>query len=331
MATSDCFVSVVAPLYNDADIAAPFMDEVLGILKAGYENYELVLVDDGSTDATVEQVSAILDRHECVRLLRLSRRFGRDTAISAGLDSVIGDFVVVMMPESDPPSMIPELVERCRKGVGVVYGVREDRKGEPLLMRWGVDAFYWYFNRVLKINLPKNSTEFRVYSRQAVNAITRIKDRLRYLRTFPDYVGYGNEGFTYTPIRRRPQPRVRGLLESVNLAVNMVVANSTRPLRVVSGLGLASSTLSLLYSLYVVLVYLLVDDVVAGWATRSLQTSVMFVFLFLILAVLCEYVGRLLDEVKDRPPYYLLEERNSSVLIANETRKNVVTESEERG
>jgi dolichol-phosphate mannosyltransferase len=318
-------------LYNDADIAPSFMDEVLGILKAGYENYELVLVDDGSTDATVEKVSATLDRHECVRLLRLSRRFGRDTAISAGLDSVIGDFVVVMMPESDPPTMIPELVERCRAGVGVVYGVRKDRKGEPMLMRSGVDAFYWYFNRVLKINLPKNSTEFRVYSRQAVNAITRIKDRLRYLRTFPDYVGYGNEGFTYTSIQRRPQPRVRGLLESFKLAVNMVVANSTHPLRVVSGLGLALSTLSLLYSLYVVLVYLLVDNVVAGWATRSLQTSVMFVFLFLILAVLCEYVGRLLDEVKDRPPYYILEERNSSVLIADETRKNVVTESEERG
>ena len=117
--------------------------------------------------------------------------------------------------------------------------------------------------------------------------------------------------------------------EAGKTAVNMIVANSTHPLRVVSALGLILSLVSVLYSAYVVLVYLFVENVVQGWATRSLHTSVMFLFVFLILTTLCEYVGRLIGEVKDRPPYYILEERNSSVLIADEARKNVVTQSVE--
>ena len=329
MPLTDCFVSVVAPLYNDADIVEAYIEDVIGELKRGYANYELVLVDDSSSDETVERVSALLQKHECIRLIRLSRRFGQETAISAGLDSVIGDFIVVMLPESDPPKLIPQIVERCRKDVGVVFGIREHRRDEPFHLRLGARFFYWYMNRVLKMDLPKNSTDFRVFSRQALNALIRIKDRFRYLRTFSSYVGYGSESFTYQPIRRREKPRTKGFREAVAMGVNMIIANSTHPLRMVSLLGLVLAFLSVVHIGYVVLVRLLDENVVPGWATRSLHSSAMFLFLFLILSVLCEYVGRLLGEVKDRPQYYVLEERNSSVLIADEERKNVVTESVE--
>lgn len=327
MATSDCFVSVTAPLYNDADIVESFMEDVISILRREYANYELVLVDDGSTDDTLEKASALLRTHECIRLIRLSRRFGLETAITAGLDSVIGDFVVVMLPDKDPPDMIPQLVERAHKGVGVVYGVRKNRSGEPFHLRLGASVFYWFFNRVLRINLPQNATDFRVYSRQSVNAIMRIKDRTRYLRTFTEYVGYGNEGFAYELIHRRKKHRVSGLGESLEMAARMIVANSVRPLRMISLLGVVLSILNLLYCGYVLLVHLLAQNVVTGWSSQSLQTSIMFLFVFLTGSVLCEYIGWLTEEVKDRPPYYVLEERNSSVLIADETRKNVVTES----
>ena len=327
MATSDCFVSVTAPLYNDADIVESFMEDVISILRREYANYELVLVDDGSTDDTLEKASALLRTHECIRLIRLSRRFGLETAITAGLDSVIGDFVVVMLPDRDPPDMIPQLVERARKGVGVVYGVRKNRSGEPFHLRLGSSIFYWLFNRVLRTNLPQNATDFRVYSRQSVNAIIRIKDRTRYLRTFTEYVGYGHEGFAYELIHRRKKHRVSGLGESLEMAARMIVANSVRPLRMISLLGVVLSILNLLYCGYVLLVHLLAQNVVTGWSSQSLQTSIMFLFVFLTGSVLCEYIGWLTEEVKDRPPYYVLEERNSSVLIADETRKNVVTES----
>jgi len=327
MASSDCFVSVIAPLHNDADLVESFVQDVIGVLKREYANYELVLIDDGSRDGTVDQVARLLTTMECIRLIRLSRHFGYETAISAGLDTAIGDFVVVMNPDTDPPEAIPRMVEQCRQGPGIVFGIRQHRLGEPLYLRAGARLFYWYFNRVLKVNLPKDSTDFRVFSRQSVNAITRIKDRFRYLRTFSTYVGYGNESFTYTPIRRRSQPRVKGFGESVGLAVNMIVANSVQPLRMVSLLGLLLSFLSVVHIVYVVLVYLFDKHVIAGWVTQSLHNSVMFLFVFLILAVLCEYVGRLLTEVRRRPGYFVLEERNSSVLLADEERKNVVLES----
>jgi len=331
MKRSDCFLSVVAPLYNDADIIESFIEDVIGVLRREYANYELVLVDDGSSDETVDKVSEALRKHECIRLIRLSRRFGQETALSAGLDSVIGDFAVVMQPDRDPPEFIPRIVEQCRTGVGVVFGVRKDRKGESLLLRTGARLLYWYFNRILKISLPRNSTDFRVFSRQSLNAMISIKDRLRYLRTFSAYVGYGSESFTYELVHRRKRPRSKTLGQAVRTAISMVVANSTHPLRAVSLLGLALSAANTVYILYVVLVRLLAEDVVPGWAALSLQVSVMFLFVFLILSMLCEYVGRLLGEVRDRPLYYVLEERSSSVMIANEDRKNVVTDSQEGG
>ena len=326
MASSDCFASVVAPLSNDADIVRAFVTDVITVLKANYENYEVVLVDDGSTDATASLVSEMLAEERCLRLIRLSRRFGRDIAISAGLDSVIGDFVVVLIPESDPPALIPEFIEKCRRGAGIVYGIRARRPAEPLYLSIGTRLFYWYFNRIVGVDLPRNSTDFRAYSRQSVNAITRIKDRLRYLRTFGGSVGFGGEPFVYEPRSRRARTRGRAFGEAVGLAINMTVANSTQPLRVVSLGGLALSLLSGLHVIHVLLTRLLDPSTVAGWTTQQAYVSAMFTFLFLMLATLCEYMGRLLGEIKDRPLYFVLEERTSAVLLVDEHRKNVVAD-----
>ncbi len=327
MTQSDCFVSVVAPLDRDADIVEAFVEEVSLVLKRAYENYELVLVDDGSDDETVPKVSGLLSRHPCIRLVRLSRAFGRETAISAGLDSAIGDFVVVMIPEDDPPDLIPQMVERCRKGVGAVFGIRAHRRGDPLWLRVGASLFYFYFNRILRGNVPRNSSDFRVFGRQAVNAITRIKDRLRYLRTFSAHVGYGTDSFVYEPRPRRGGRRRRSFRTSVRTAVDMIVANSPQPLQMVGTLGLLMALLTALHVAGAGLMHLLRADGTPGWASGSVQVSALFCFVFLILSTLCAYVDQLLGEVRDRPQYYVLEERNSSVMLADETRKNVVTQS----
>jgi len=325
--TSDCFVSVIAPLHNDADIVEAFITDVAGVLAAHYQNYEIVLADDGSTDATAEKVLRLLERTPNLRLMRLSRRFGRDIAISAGLDTVIGDFVVVMVPESDPPELIPQMIERCRSGVGIAYGIRAHRPAESPFLSLGTRVFYWYFNHVLGVDLPRNSTDFRAYSRQSVNAITRIKDRLRYLRTFGAYVGFGGQPFVYEPRPRRPRVRGRGPGEAIDLAINMTVANSTRPLRFVSLLGLGASLVSALYAVYVLILRSLDRDIVRGWAAQQVFLGLMFAVMFLTLATLCEYVGRLLGEIKDRPLYFVHEERTSASLLLDPDRKNVVTES----
>jgi dolichol-phosphate mannosyltransferase len=335
-ASSDCFVSVVAPLHNDADILEAFLADLTTVIRTTYRNYEIVLVDDGSSDNTIQCAVDLLGQHPYVRLIELSRSFGEEVAITAGLDSVIGDYVVVLIPEFevvlipefDPPELIPEMVERARRNQANVLGVdREARRRASWWLRLGSALFHRYANGVLHLRLNRDSTHFRVMSREAVNAIIRIKDRLRHMRVFTAYVGFAAEEFPYNQISRRDRTRRRGLFEAIELAVNIVVANSTQPLRVVALLGLLVSALNGLYVGYVLATYFLTRNVAEGWATRSIQTSVMFFFMFLVLAVLCEYAGRILSESQNRPLYYVLGERASSGILLDSERKNVVTHS----
>lgn len=324
---SDCFVSVAAPLHDDADIVESFLKDLGAVLREHYAHYEIVLVDDGSTDRTTEVVSELIERTDSVRLITLSRSFGQEVAIAAALDAVIGDYVVIMLPDSDPPEMIPEMVETSRRGSPLVLGVRTHRPGEGFLARLGARLFYRYCNRVLHLNLPENSAVFRVMSRQAVSAVTQIKDRLRHIRIFGAYVGYSSEQVEYEPVSRRGRPRPRGLMDSVQTAVGIIVAASPHPLRLVTWMGVGVSLLNVLVMIYVVMTYLLSEQVAEGWVTRSLQTASMFFFLFLMVAVLCEYVGRILSEIQERPLYYVRDERSSPTLIVDGERKNVVTRS----
>jgi dolichol-phosphate mannosyltransferase len=322
MSKVDTFVSVVAPLFNAGALVADFAREAVAVLSATYTNYELVLVDDGSTDDTAQRAREVLAQQPCVRYLRLSRHFGMEIAITSGLDQVIGDFVVIMRPECDPPELIPQMVERARLGSGMVVGVRQDRSGEPLWYRAGARLFYALARPVLPAEMPRNGTDFRVLSRQVVNAVTRLKDKYRALRLLSLYVGFAHERFPYQPRWRGP-PRSRRFGEALALAVGMVVTSSAHPLRLLAGLGLLASGLNLLYMLYVVAIFFFKDQVAEGWTTLSLQASGMFFLVFLILTALCEYVGRILEESRDRPLYYVVEEKNSNVLIADAERRNV--------
>lgn len=326
---TDRFISVVAPLSNDAQTVEGFVEETVGILKQHYTNFELVLVDDGSTDTTVEVVSALLARFEGIRLLQLSREFGEEVAIAAGLDSVIGDYTVVMLPDMDPPELIPEMVQKCIGGSDIVYGIRRTRAHEGVLNRWGSALFYWYCHRQLKMDLPENSTQLRCMSRQVVNAILQIKDSYRYLRLFSSYVGYQREALVYDPISRGGKQRQRSFGQSLNMAMAIILENSVHPLRFVSWIGLFAVLGNLVYVAYIVAVYFLKDNVMEGWTTLSLQNAGQFCFVSIILVALCEYTGRVLNRLQDRPLYYLMAEKNSGVLLIDQERRNVVEESKQ--
>ena len=326
---TECFVSVVAPLWNDAAIVADFVRETVGLLDAAYTYYELVLVDDGSTDETAERVQELLSVTPCIRFVRLSRHFGDEVAIYAGLETVIGDYVITMMPATDPPALIPRMVEQVQARGGIVIGVRSKRAG-PLSARVGAKLFYWICNRFLLLDVPEDSTQFRALSRKALNALLQIKESYRYMKVFSAYIGYHHQTLVYDPMARAGsgQPRQRGFFRSVDLAVNVMVANSTRLLRFVTGVGVIASFLNLLYMVYIVMIAIFKRDVAEGWITLSAQNAGMFFFLFVILTVLGEYIGRILAETQNRPLYYVMEERNSSVLLVDADRqKNVVVDS----
>jgi dolichol-phosphate mannosyltransferase len=310
---TDLFVSVVAPVRNDGDIVAAFIRDTTQVMRSAYTHWEIILVDDASTDDTVSMIEPLLSSVESLRLIRLSRSFGTEIAISAGLETAIGDFVVVMEPATDPPEAVPTMVEHSRSGAAIVFGIRRSRRGEPWYLRLGAPLFFRACNSLLRLDLPENSTHFRVLSRQAVNAALQIKDRNRYLRTLGSFVGYMNHSVEYEPIRRRESRRSKSLAESIGVALGIVVSNSLNPLRLVVWFGVLLVVANLGYLGFVAAIYLFKKDVAAGWTTESALMATMFGSISLMLTVVAAYVGRLLEESGDRPIYFVQEERTSSV------------------
>ena len=322
----DVFVSVVAPVQDPGALLAPFVAETTAVLTREYRHYELIVVDDGSRAVPRAEWDALLARHDGLRVLHLSREFGEEQAIAAGLDNAIGDFIVTMSPGADPPALIPALVQRARDGADVVLGVRRSRAGDPWWLRVGAAAFYWYAPRMLRLDLPANATHFRCLSRQALNALNRLRETGSRLRVFSSYIGYASAPFPYDPIGQTRRSRMRTPVAAVGLAAAMVLDNTAHPLRLASLLGVMAALLNLGYAVYVLAVYLLRDNVAPGWATMSLTNAAQFFLLALMLAVLCEYVGRLPKRFGTDPGYYVREERTSAVLL-REDRPNVVDQS----
>jgi glycosyltransferase involved in cell wall biosynthesis len=318
------FISLVAPLDNDGAIVRPFVEELAQVLESFASSYEIILVDDFSHDDTVDQVEELLACQPHLRLIRLSRRFGADIAIAAGLHSAIGDCVVVMLPNCDPVEAVPDLVELVDSGHGVVTGTARRLPGEGRLHRWLRSWFFWYCRQILHLSIPEHATRFQAFSRKAVTAITRIHANTVQFPAVASTVGYDSTTFPYQQICRTMKAARRPLLYYLQRAAAITVSNSVHPLRFVSYLGGMAGLLNLVYVFYVLLVNLIKEQVAEGWTTISLQVSAMFFFVFLILIVVCEYLGYVLEETKDRPLYHVLEERNGSLVRSFSERRNVV-------
>ena len=317
----ETFVSVVVPLRDDAGRVAPLLNELRAALAPRYAHYEVILVDDGSRDRTVATVVELLPAHDGTRLLVLTGRFGVEAAMLAGLDAASGDFIVTLSAREDPPALVPELVERCRRGADVVTGTLASRSGQPAWLRAGATLFYWYTRRFLGLALPANATHFRCLSRQAVTAILQLRDNGGLLRVFTSYIGYATEPFTYARIPGAQVPR--SAVASVKLALSIILDNSVHPLRLLSWMGIAAAVLNVVYGTYVVVLLLVRRDLEPGWATISLQLAAQFFLLSLMVAALCEYVGRLSVRSARRPLYHVRQEFHSTNLVRGD-RLNVV-------
>jgi len=291
-------------------------------MQENFENYEIVIVDDGSVDNTSIAIGKLLGELECLRIIRLSRSCGWEIAVAAGLDGIIGDFAVIIEPWTDPVNLIPELVFRCRSGEDILTGVPE---GDEFIRPKGFarKLFHWYLAKYSGLVLVPNSTGFQVFSRQVVNAIIKYHEKNRKIRLLCAMTGYKNSIFSYNPCGERTRPNT-----GVKDAVDIIIGNTIHPLRFVSRLGLVICVINFIYLAYIIIIYLFKKNVMEGWTTISFFNATMFFFLFLFLSILGEYIGKLLEESTDRPPYVIEEERNSSVLYSHGPARNVLHKSE---
>lgn len=324
---ADLLVSAVAVLRDHAAVLPAFVDELSAVLDSRYTNYEILLVDNGSADATGDVVKKLLARHRCLRYLRLTRPADDETAVLAGLDAAIGDYVVTLNPDFDPPAEIPAMVDSCRAGNDLVLGVDRHPTRPGFAYRAMRSLFRAVAGRLVRFDPVTGTSVFRVLSRQAVNALVKVRLRKRHFAIVAADVGLTTAPHPYDRISRSGRQPTHRLFRSLRLGLSVLVHNSLVPLRIASALGLLGSALSLAYSLYVVAVYVLKQDVMPGWTTLSLAISGLFGLAFLMLALMGEYLGRLLEESSARPLYHLRDEVSSAVMLV-ETRRNVLDRSD---
>ena len=320
-------MSVVALIGDNAGILPAFVAEVSSQLDSRYSNYEVVLIDNGASPEAVAAVRKLLEQQKCVRLLRLSRQMDDETAILAGLDSTIGDFVVTMDPDLDPPNQIGPMVEQCQAGSDLVMGVDRARLAAGPFYRLARKILIWLVRWVVGVRLVRGATLLRAMDRQAVNAVTQHRLRKRYFQVVAADVGLTTATHHYDSICRSGIRRRSRLFPAMRIGLSVLVHNSNVLLRFVSALGILGSFFSLLYSIYAVVVYLTLPGVQKGWTTLSLLGSGAAFLLFLMLALIGEYLGRLLDQTSDRPLYHVREEQSSAIMLNDQSRRNVLNQS----
>jgi glycosyltransferase involved in cell wall biosynthesis len=301
-------LSVVAPLFDEEGSVGPLHERVAAALDG--LDWELVLVDDGSRDGTPAAMAELAGRDERVKVVRLSRNFGHQAAITAGLDHAHGDAVVMMDGDlQDPPEVIPSMVERWREGADIVYAIREERQGETAFKRVTARWFYRLFRRLAQIDLEPESGDFRLMDRRPLEVLLAMPERNRFLRGMTVWVG-----FTQTAVRFRREPRAAGrtkfsVAKMLRFSFDAITSFSHAPLQWATLLGFACSGLAfLLIPLTVVARY---TDIYG----RGVPSIILIVLLLggiqlITVGIIGEYVGRIYDEVKRRPLYVVLERAN---------------------
>lgn len=327
---AEMVVTVAAPVREqDLSIVEPFLRETSAVMSTRFRYYEILLVDHGVGDGLIGHVEQLQRTIPNVRLVRLSRAHDQEVALLAALDCSVGDFVVLMDPDQDPPERIPDLIAGCAQGFDAVVGTTSKKGPQPLFRRVGSVLFYRLLGRLTGYRIDPGVTNFRGFSRRIVNSLVRIKERNPYLRYLTEYVGFRQTTMPYVRISRSGRPRVPGYGESFNQAISVLVANSNKPLRWAALSGLIASGVTLAYGLTAIVIGLLKEKVsgisaAQGWASTNTFNAAMFFLLFGILAVLSEYVQKILDESRQRPLYHVAYESNSSVVEEYKRSLNVV-------
>jgi polyisoprenyl-phosphate glycosyltransferase len=301
-------LSVVAPMYNEEATAAAFCERVFSALEG--VPLELVLVDDGSSDGTAKIIDDLAASDPRVRVVRLSRNFGHQTAITAGLDHARGDAVVMIDADlQDPPEVIVDLLAKWREGVDVVYAVRERRVGETRFKLATASAFYRLMSRMSNIELAPDAGDFRLMSRQALDGLLSMRERSRYLRGMTVWVGFTQAAVPYQRDARYAGETKYTLRRMLAFSLDAISSFSHLPLQAATVLGFLFSFIAFL-AIPVVIGLKLADSYLPGFSTITIVILLLGGMNLIAVGIIGEYVGRIYDEVKRRPLYLIRERRN---------------------
>src|SRR3984957_5844501 len=309
MSSRNSLISVVVPCYNEEEVLVHTHSRLTQVLdRLENAEYELVYVNDGSSDRTDEILRSLNQTSPHTRAVLLSRNFGHQAAVTAGLTAAAGQCVVIIDADlQDPPEVIAEMVERWREGYEVVYGIRESRAGESGFKLRSAQLFYRLINKLSDVHIPLDTGDFRLLDRRAVDALLAMPERHRLLRGMASWIGFRQHGLKYAREARFAGTTKYPLTKMLNLALDGIFSFSTVPLRFVTILGVLTSALAAAGIFYSLAVRIFTSHWVAGWATLILAvlfTGGVEMFCFGILG---EYIGRIYTEIKQRPLFIVRE------------------------
>jgi len=313
-------ITVIVPAFNEAAAIHSTVSNIAHHLKELSAHWDLIVIDDGSRDQTANVVRTLPNELNTT-LVRFSRNFGKEYAITAGLEHASGDIVICMDADGQHSSeLLAQMLENWREGYDMVYAVRQDRAVESKFKRWGSKIFYGAMSLGGQINIPPDAGDFRLMDRQVVNALLSLPERNRFMKGIYAWVGYKSIGIPYIPLPRSHGESAYSKLKLIQLAWTGITSFSVMPLRIASALGASLAFIAFIYGIYVVIDRLFFAESVPGWPT--VVASMMFFagVQLLFIGILGEYLARIYDEVKGRPSYIVAE-------VAKPQREKTVSKS----
>jgi polyisoprenyl-phosphate glycosyltransferase len=305
--TSQPWITCIVPAFNEADGITAFINALCHYLSGITGKYDVIVVDDGSDDETGLKVIAASGGLP-VRLLGLSRNFGKESAISAGLDQAEGEVVIVIDSDFQQPiATIGDFINRWQQGYDMVYGLRNDRKTDPPLRRFLSRTFYQILSRGASIDIPPDAGDFRLMDRRVVHAMRQLPESDKFMKGLYNWVGFRKIAVPFDYADRQTGSSKFNLSRLFELAMTGLTSFSSFPLRIWLGVGLAISSVSLIYAFWIIGVTLLRGPGVPGWATLVVAILFLGGMQLMSIGILGEYIGRIFNQVKGRPNYVVAE------------------------
>jgi len=304
-------LSIIVPTYNEEGNVVLLYEQILEVLKQeGVENFELIYVNDGSSDGSFSVIKKLSQNDLRVKYISFSRNFGHQHALKAGLDHALGDAVISMDADlQHPPQLIPEMLKRWKEGAQVVYTVRAEEKGISWFKKITSKGFYWLINKMSEYPIVDGAADFRLLDKKVVAEIKRYPEKELFFRGLIAAIGFRQEAMVFTPNKRHSGQTKYSVKKMASFAIAGITSSSAKPLYFSIYLGSFLAFLAFLYGIYAICISVFTDDAITGWT--SIVASVVFIggIQLLMIGIIGVYLGKIFKESKNRP-HYIVDETN---------------------